>query len=295
MGKLMLNDILYSGGDSSVELTQAEYDALSTAEKMNGTTYFITDANGDGSQFHPTIYSSTEREIGVWLDGKPLYEKTVNFGALPNATTKTVAHNISNVEHVWIYEGWAQNNVNGFTNMLSLATSSLNNQWYFGVDPTQIQCWAGSNREVYDTCYVILHYTKSTDTAGSGTWTPQGTPSHHYSTTEHIVGTWIDGKTIYEKCFYVSNLAYTTANDFKEIGTISGADNIISVSGILSNSANNKQRPLAYIDPATGKYAILSFEFTADHGNANSLFFTSSDTWATANLKAIVQYTKSSS
>ena len=299
-----------SDGADYVELTQVQYDALSDAEKKNGKMYFITDVNGDGSQFQPVIYSETEREIGVytdgkplyektylfgvsdldggtqssskisgdfilgdrvdydavwiessfllyksapssgvtmvstglnypkgsdyirsnvqansvtgklvifmeltysanvyypvindliwvytirytrstdavgsgtwtpqgvpshhystteqivgtWIDGKTLYEKTVNFGALPNATTKTVAHNITGVDHIWIYEGWAENSDNGFTNMLSLATSSLNNQWYFGVTPTEVQCWTGSNRTVYDTCYVVLHYTKA--------------------------------------------------------------------------------------------------------------------------------------
>lgn len=36
------------GGADYVELTQAEYDALSPAEKMNGKMYFITDASGSG-------------------------------------------------------------------------------------------------------------------------------------------------------------------------------------------------------------------------------------------------------
>ena len=35
-------------GEGSVELTQAEYDALSEEEKMNGTTYFITDGDSSG-------------------------------------------------------------------------------------------------------------------------------------------------------------------------------------------------------------------------------------------------------
>ena len=53
------------------------------------------------------------------------------------------------------------------------------------------------------TSYVItIQYTKTTDTAGSGTWTPQGVPAVHYSTAEHVIGTWVDGKTLYEKTWY---------------------------------------------------------------------------------------------
>jgi hypothetical protein len=43
-----------------------------------------------------------------------------------------------------------------------------------------------------------MQYTKTTDAPGSGTWTPQGVPAVHYSTDEKVVGTWIDGSTIYE-------------------------------------------------------------------------------------------------
>ena len=46
-------------------------------------------------------YSEEEKRIGIWF-GKPLYRKTINFGALPNASQKSVAHNILNVEKIWI-------------------------------------------------------------------------------------------------------------------------------------------------------------------------------------------------
>jgi hypothetical protein len=42
MGLIIKNGIKYFG-DNTVELTQAQYDALSQAEKLNGTTYYITD------------------------------------------------------------------------------------------------------------------------------------------------------------------------------------------------------------------------------------------------------------
>lgn len=46
-------------------------------------------------------YSTTEQDTGgTWIDSKPVYRKAVNFGALPNATTKTVAHGISTIDNV---------------------------------------------------------------------------------------------------------------------------------------------------------------------------------------------------
>ena len=58
--------------------------------------------NGGGK--NTVDYSETEHVIGTWIDGSTLYEKTVDCGALPNATSKTVDHNISNVDKI-VYVG----------------------------------------------------------------------------------------------------------------------------------------------------------------------------------------------
>ena len=42
MGMIYRNNVAY-GSETRVELTQAEYDALTTEQKMNGTAYYITD------------------------------------------------------------------------------------------------------------------------------------------------------------------------------------------------------------------------------------------------------------
>ena len=66
--------------------------------------YFITDANGDGSQFQPVIFSTTEREIGVWTNGKPLYEKTIITNS--SVTNADVDVDISNLNvDIIIYIG----------------------------------------------------------------------------------------------------------------------------------------------------------------------------------------------
>lgn len=43
-----------------------------------------------------TSFSTTEVNTGqTWIDGSPIYRKVVEFGALPNNTTKVVAHGIT--------------------------------------------------------------------------------------------------------------------------------------------------------------------------------------------------------
>lgn len=39
---------------------------------------------------------------GEFINSKPVYAKMVNFGALPNATTKSVGTGISNADYFWI-------------------------------------------------------------------------------------------------------------------------------------------------------------------------------------------------
>lgn len=47
MPKIIKNNIIYGASSAMVEMTQAEYNALSSAQKNNGTIYLITDANSE--------------------------------------------------------------------------------------------------------------------------------------------------------------------------------------------------------------------------------------------------------
>lgn len=78
------------GGNTNYqELTQAEYDALTEAEKTNGTLYFITDGEGGGSGSSSGInYSTTEQRTGQkWIDGKDIYVRAFDYVIGSSATT----------------------------------------------------------------------------------------------------------------------------------------------------------------------------------------------------------------
>lgn len=49
-----------------------------------------------------STFSYTEEEIGTWINGKTLYRKTIDFGALPNTTIKSVAHKVSGYSEIWV-------------------------------------------------------------------------------------------------------------------------------------------------------------------------------------------------
>lgn len=108
--------------------------------------------------------STSEKQIGYWIDGKPLYKKTIEFGALPNATTKRVDHNIANLRDIVSISGIAKD-PNGNIYMpipLSYAGGSVQYNTDVYVNATQIGISATEDRSRY-TAYIVLEYTKTTD------------------------------------------------------------------------------------------------------------------------------------
>ena len=208
-GKVYLKGIPYFSDSQVVELTQAEYDALPSTKLSDDILYCINDSGISGQYgVMPVIYSNKEREIGVWTDGKPLYQKTVHINALPSTAYTAVSypHNIANIDQICGYEAIARWSNGQIVQIPRLAlyngtTWSATANYCFGVDgitKTDIVLLSGSDRSALN-ADVTIQYTKTTDTAGGGTWNNDGTPMHHYTTSEKIIGTWVDGSTLYEK------------------------------------------------------------------------------------------------
>lgn len=105
-------------------------------------------------------YSETETLTGgTWIDGKPIYRKVINFGALPNNTIKGKSHNITNLKNFVSIRGIAMGG--DYFPIPYVATSSLGAGAQIYVNSTQIAIQTGSDRTAY-TGYVILEYTKTT-------------------------------------------------------------------------------------------------------------------------------------
>lgn len=106
-------------------------------------------------------YSTDEKVVGTWIDGKPLYRKVVNIGNLPNATTKDVPHGIENLSAVITMKGYAlySNQVLPipFTHVSAIASQI---QIYIYEDNLKIVTAIDRSAA---TGYVILEYTKTTD------------------------------------------------------------------------------------------------------------------------------------
>ncbi len=159
--------------------------------------YGIT--QGTNGIFAPIIYSDTERVVGVWRDNKPLYQKTVNVGSLNAGQGKSVAHGIANIDTVVNYDGIGFNTVESRWNTLPRVDDDVTYQRGFSVGASNIVIQGASNVQAMTDVSVTIWYTKTTDVVGSGNWNTDGVPTVHYSTTEQVIGTWIDGKPIYQR------------------------------------------------------------------------------------------------
>ena len=167
-----------SGTVASVQTTannasQTASSALNTANTANGksdaNSAIIATNTQDISTLETKVsnacdYSTTEKVVGTWIDNKPIYRKVINFGALPNATTKSVNHGIANLGVVINIGGFISNTTD--VDFYSIPLQYKGNDSNFNVEcfvtTTQVRMAANTDRSHYN-AYVILDYTKSTD------------------------------------------------------------------------------------------------------------------------------------
>lgn len=110
-------------------------------------------------------YSTEEQPIGTWIDGKTIYRKVIDFGPLPNATKKEIAHNITNIDKFIKVEGIAtRQDDTKFTQSLPLVymSSESNYNTTLGANTTYVEIRCVENRDMFK-AYVTLEYTKTTD------------------------------------------------------------------------------------------------------------------------------------
>lgn len=125
------------------------------------TSTFTTGANATITLNAEPNYSTSEVDTKVkWIDNKTIYRKTIDIGALPNATGKQVNHGISGLDTVVKMEGFAKD-PNAFT-PLPFPGSASNPAGFIqvGITSTAVSIGTGTDRS-NATGYVTLYYTKS--------------------------------------------------------------------------------------------------------------------------------------
>lgn len=134
------------------KLTKAQYDS---ATKSATEFYAVTDVDGES-------YSTTEQKTGgTWVNGKPIYKKTVDVGTMPNNTRKQVAHGISNLDFIISMSGSAYGN-GTYLPIPYTDTASANGLGLYA-SSTDLILFTSANLSYLTTSYVTIWYTKTTD------------------------------------------------------------------------------------------------------------------------------------
>lgn len=234
------------------------------------TVYGVT--QGTESIFTPIIYSDNERVVGVWRDNKPLYQKTWDLGSDITVNANSWTNTAISVSDF---------NIEKIVNVGCI--NSGGTLWDFvGANCDQAYVQLLQTRNVAITVrYVTLCYTKTTDSAGSGNWNTDGVPTVHYSTSEQVIGTWIDGKPLYERTINGGALSSGTHN----IETLT-VEEVKFIKGFM-------------VDPNDSSY-MRPLPFPADSSNTvrvdvsnNVLRIITYSSWSGYSAYLTIQYTKS--
>ena len=247
------------------------------------------------------MYSTSEKIVGQWIDGKPVYQKTIQLTKATSANTWYTTPIGASVDTVVSLKGFCTDNAHywGFENpMYGDATlpsfyAQNNNETTANI----IAFYSTSNAWVGRTSYyATIQYTKTTDSAvsiGSDT---------DYSTTEKIVGTWIDGKPLYQRTFNIASNSYITNANSRSNSIIadlssSNIDYLIIKNAVYhATNGNYEYFPYSYIDSNGDLQRIMWLDWV---DNTSQVFvwianFTNAQMTSTCGISFTVQYTKTS-
>lgn len=246
-------------------MTKAEFEQLSASEKQGIIN--VTDESGsaDRNYSETTLWSGSETPSA-------------------SGTQITLSDNISNYDEIVFVMNTDFVGSNSFlvseltigeTYIATIyAPNHYGAYWSYDSDTTvTIKSQSSTNLKTY-TKVVGIKY-------GNGTQT-----FHNYSTAEQVVGTWIDGSTVYEKTVSLGNLpndsTLNVAHDISNLGKV------ISVTGVAQRETNF----IAVFFPYATTNRVDTIFVTISQTNVN--ITTYSDRSAFTGYVTI-QYTKSTS
>ena len=186
-----LNAKAGGGNANEMELTWAEYLALTEEEKNNGTTYYITDKNPTSSEkgFKSTLLATLNdqpQEIDFSNYDLILYQAYNNEVNLYSSAVFMPSF-INRAGNIILSIDVTDRIIIDSTNAITL------NAFNCAIDVYGIN-FIGSGGELPDN---IAYITDSSETKEIKIRANQ----HNYSMEEQVVGTWINGKPLYERTF----------------------------------------------------------------------------------------------
>ena len=255
-----------------------------TDDNVNGRT--VVDVSGGSNLIlDAQIYSTEEKQVGVWIDNKPLYQKTLIGTYNSSATSLQIDVSALNIDKI----GNAFLSISSANYMAEVqdyySSASDHIRWYYEKSNNKITLEFGNTYPEKPFEYrLTIQYTKTTDVAGSGGYEAYGFSPVIYSDVERKIGVWRDNKPLYQRTFVYTPM--TTISSTTVIANLSSNIEIKDIHGVAINSQNDRVLPISY----SGNNFGTNFATSASNDLQIEIY---DDTWGTNyTFLATVQYTK---
>ena len=208
-----LNAKAGGGNANEMELTWAEYLALTDEEKNNGTTYYITDKNPTSSEkgFKSTLLAT--------LNDQPQEIDFSNYDLILYQAYNSEVNLYSSAVFMPSFINRAGNIILSIDVTDRIIIDSTN-----AITLNAFNCVI----DVYG-----MNFVGSGGECGSGL----SEKYHNYSTDEQIVGTWIDGRNVYEKVINMENATWSQEIIIQENVDIIVEENLYYSDSTLQNGS----------------------------------------------------------
>ena len=157
-----INEIygMITGGSNPIEADDVAYDNTTSGLNASNVQAAIDELAGAGAG--GVNYSTTEHKVGTWINGEDLYECTINFGALPNSTSKAVATGLTGINKVIEIFGYTSDGVH--YDPMPAPSPSAQYAFSLGYNKTEnkIEVTTGADFTSFTETYITLRYIKAT-------------------------------------------------------------------------------------------------------------------------------------
>lgn len=289
IGNAYVKSALFTQGTVSVtvffEYTSVGTITIRTFSPSTPSIYYKIQGIKFGGTLAPQIFSTEEKEIGVWIDDKPLYQKTYdlnNMTVSDNTWTNNLLNTTGTGINITHYEGiFGLGSANyEFSDFSYYRNSSEFFTAMIAVDNDDINIRPNMNAGTPITINrVTIQYTKNSDTPGSGSYGSLGVPMVTYNGDEKVIGTWF-GETLYEKSYIIDNLTPNPSDWVNDV-QITGIKDVAEIvcSGYLSSGT------VSFVAP----YITVSYNHTSGYTRH---YFRDLGSSGRVTLRATIRYTK---
>lgn len=159
-------DVTGAGDMQGATASTAGVHGLVPAPQAGDQDKFLTGAGTFASpQGGGVDYSFIEQDTGLkWIDGKSIYQKTIDFGSMPVGQEKDVSHGITDLAFVVDLEFIVYNtNEVQWRLMPSISRGNIQAQSVYGVDSQYIFVLGGQSADINSdwSGIVTIRYTKT--------------------------------------------------------------------------------------------------------------------------------------